>query len=1247
MIAYRQQALLRLARAGAAKLGRRITLDDFNIDVIEELRCDGVLRDASAGHSVQFVHDIFFEWSFVQLLLSREGAWLEEIQAVGEPPVLGRAVELLSQRSFAGDDDWERHLVRLEESSMRSQWTRAWLLGPMGAANFADRAASFGAAVFWDKAQRLTKLLIWFQAEKTRPNPIILSHRGTIDRLSSREIEQAADAYGVPSDYLTWNRCCNWILDNIGRCPVETIPDTVSVFEVWQNAVADFSNQTSDRILDQTRTWLEDIEDRLHPEEFGYDRGPWEALGRGALKELEDRLRALLLRAARVKREVVSAYLKRLRTRPRLRNHAFRQVLLFAPVLSERLASDVADLTLAKLKRNLPEDVIARPKPRGIIPQGISYHDWDRLAIDDDLRSFFPPSPLREPFSSLFATAPTEALRLVRDITNHAITAWRQLSNLDGQRRATPIPLMLDFPWGQQRFWGDARVYRWFRGYGGPRPVEAGLMALEHWAFGEIEQGSDVDEVVRDVVSGHESVAVLGIAAALALTARRVSRATLPLAIAQRLWHWDVNRLVNDSSSHANLIGFTDPADRRHADAVQESNRREARQLEVRSLAPLFVLSSDDQLRKAAQAAIQAFPQALPFDFEEERRDEGRISALRRTAEIWAEYGRQENYAASRTEDGKGLYIQLNNPRATDPDMIAAARRHETMTERLKILNWVHDCFEHEHLSDKLPVSDALKCTQLLDAPDLFAEPHRGAASIDHPQNVVSGVAAAVLSFSQELKEFDLAWATDVILRAAATPEDRHESWFSESVLLDHPCLSAVRGLGALVCRGSASSDAKRALLRLAGHPLEQVSQTAIGAAMALWDQDPAFAWKAFDLGLKLSVGTAEGLQASRYGHDDTNHRDHISQAVEQAMRALDRPASLPPDSLHPIPTAWVYAPPLPHEYPFGRPRESTDRVWRDPDLFLRWDFLPKILSAVPIQQLMSDPSRRPAVLDLCDQLVAWTIERLNPPWQSDRKDRRDHQESELIEWPSHLYRFLARVALQMDPDEASRRFLEPVFALDDEVAASLISPFADMLVCAVMDAPEIRPQTVTLINACLERVLEHQDWSRARRDDGKLYGFDLPDLVRTFLFVQVEHAGGAARFANGDWREVESILPIVDPFVRAVGDLPSVTSSFLTLCERAADHYPPDRFVEEITAVLAKQPGTPIGWRGSTIQGRIAALIQVFAQQTQPLPLSLAQGMLRILDRLIDMGDRRSAALQTSEIFKNIAIAPALTPSG
>lgn len=60
-------------------------------------------------------------------------------------------------------------------------------------------------------------------------------------------------------------------------------------------------------------------------------------------------------------------------------------------------------------------------------------------------------------------------------------------------------------------------------------------------------------------------------------------------------------------------------------------------------------------------------------------------------------------------------------------------------------------------------------------------------------------------------------------------------------------------------------------------------------------------------------------------------------------------------------------------------------------------------------------------------------------------------------------------------------------------------------------------------------------------------------------------------------------------------------------------------------------------GWHGTFILARIAGLISYFADQASPMPLQLAQKFLRILDLLVDMGDRRSTALQLSEAFREI----------
>ena len=63
-------------------------------------------------------------------------------------------------------------------------------------------------------------------------------------------------------------------------------------------------------------------------------------------------------------------------------------------------------------------------------------------------------------------------------------------------------------------------------------------------------------------------------------------------------------------------------------------------------------------------------------------------------------------------------------------------------------------------------------------------------------------------------------------------------------------------------------------------------------------------------------------------------------------------------------------------------------------------------------------------------------------------------------------------------------------------------------------------------------------------------------------------------------------------------------------------------------------------GWRGTFIPARIAGLVQHFASREAPMPPQLGQKLLRVLDLLVDMGDRRSAALQLSEAFREIKIA-------
>jgi hypothetical protein len=445
-----------------------------------------------------------------------------------------------------------------------------------------------------------------------------------------------------------------------------------------------------------------------------------------------------------------------------------------------------------------------------------------------------------------------------------------------------------------------------------------------------------------------------------------------------------------------------------------------------------------------------------------------------------------------------------------------------------------------------------------------------------------------------------------------------------------------------LIRLGIDTDNAKRHLITLVVHPLEQVTEEALTAALSCWDNDPNFAWVTLDLGLKLSILPRASIRPG-YGFDPAADTDRRARLADEALSGLQ--AVEPLIALQRLPPAWVHEP-----YPearvgrIRRPRGS-EPVWREPDEIWRWDFAPKVLSRIPIEGVLADELRRSPFFALCTDLLAWTIERLAPSWEEEDDNRRRRQErsADVIEWRTALFRFIGRVSSSIEGEEARRRFIDPVASLEDDLCASLLEPLVDIYICsAVFGRCDIAPGASELLGACVERILQDRGLRNAANWDGYIHGHYLPGMIRSLFFVRYE-ASGAVRFANGHWREVAFVLPIIGPILASFGTVEDVMGSFLTLCERAIEHYPAEQFVEQLLAVLGDQSGIPPGWRGTTLPGRIAALVHAFAERTQPLPFSLSEKMLRILDILVDMGDRRAAALQTSEIFKDVR--PAASP--
>ena len=143
--------------------------------------------------------------------------------------------------------------------------------------------------------------------------------------------------------------------------------------------------------------------------------------------------------------------------------------------------------------------------------------------------------------------------------------------------------------------------------------------------------------------------------------------------------------------------------------------------------------------------------------------------------------------------------------------------------------------------------------------------------------------------------------------------------------------------------------------------------------------------------------------------------------------------------------------------------------------------------------------------------------------------------------------------------------------------------------------------------------------------------------MIKALLFVAVEKADGASRFANGNWSEIKLVMPIVTRLVSTVGWSPYVMDQFLTLCERARDSYPLDDFTTQMNSVLESIEKALGSWAGTTLPARIAGVVQCLADTNFPLQEEQAKDLLNVLDALIDIGDRRSVALEQTEAFRGV----------
>jgi hypothetical protein len=1095
----------------------------------------------------------------------------------------------------------------------------------------------------------LQKLLVWFQAQHTVPSPVIL---GRIDNpVEGIDNIRVADLLGWPSDFQGWGRLLDWLLPLAPTLPVCLLPQMLEVFGVWQNALADIPNARSAAIVAHCHEWLLDLEASEYSERPIERESKWRDFGREALSSLATSFRATILRGVRSYPKPARALFDRAITNKRMREAAYSDLMIFTPIMAEVAPEAVVAVAEAQLMEELPQDGFDRQrreerkrlerlkKLRDIpesertqqqrraltspfFPTGIDTFDLDDIGIDRHNDYYFPPSALHEPFASLFTKSPEHALRLVRHLSNHAVKGWRQIHDLDRRKRGTPLPVSITFPWGTQHFWGDWRVYSWSQGQLAPQPLECAYLALSYWAFKEIENGRSASDVIRATVEGSECYATLGLALVLALETLEVSDITLPIASCQRLWHHDTARLVQEPSKNIDLFGynFLSRLTGTKQQAKEYLDQRKYRARDVRQLAMCFALSGNKALREAFQAALESFPANLPYELEEQRSNPAAGEHFKENAERWAGLGDRRNYQQSPVSDD-AVMVTYQAPTPLTSEQEQRLAESTNYLQEQYALAWATKSLSEDKPAENWTLADAIAFAKARDTDALFST--RRDVGGHAAQSAVSAIAACVIRFDP-IPTSDQAWAWDVMARVGRMAEPER---FSGSRIPWHPAFHLILALVHDRRTASPRVDSALRLLQLTTHSLDDVSQFAFQGLFR--DADEHVRWVAAQLAMDLSLRRRPAFTEGGE-HDDSADRRARAENFARALTSFAGDADGP---LSDLPPAWVKA------RRRGRRGEFDEvDIWGDPDLLFNAQFAAKLFPLFPIEAWCQSDTYRPMLQTTLVQLVTWTAERLMPSWQ-DAKRRRDRQRH-LHEWTAALGDLLARAAPFFETDWVRKHFVTPFLANDEELLR-VLAKFADKTVTRhVLDAPTVPDNTLALLGDCVERVVSDPIFNPKGHRAGEVHGYDMPTLITALLFVAVERAPGAARYANGDWSQISLVMPLVTRLVCAVGWSSFVMQKFLTLCERAGAAYPLDQFCHQARAVLGSLVNAKGSWAGTTLPARTAGIVQRLADGNYPLRSQQAQELLHILDSLVDLGDRRSAALEQTEAFRSIQLA-------
>ncbi len=1199
----RKKLLRAMAKQAVAQPSRTVfKADDFDSATLAELLRFDSLREEVRGATVAFRHDVLRDWT-IGFLLDEDAEQLQGLAKVAPIAAgLARGLEIAAQLALDGDATgarWLSLLGSVEGEGLHGSWVRPVLLALPRSEQALGLLKSLKTALLESDGRRLKAIIRLMIAIESVPLAKLIAQIQP-----TAVIPSGASDLVVPKG-LGWLWLVMWLVTESGSLPASLIPDVAKVFQAWLLPRREDSRELNGAIVEVLFGWLTLIETAMRPR-FNDRSGASPSLRIPHLGDVRDEIRMTVLSFAQLNPSAAERYLRGLDAGA-TRHDGMPVILGAANTLSQAAPGAFADYALnALIEKEDPDDCYGRRRNEYGPFNALDHH-------------FVTASPGQGPFFELLDHAPSDGLRLVRAVVEHA-TNWVRDRYAEARQ---PFPrVTVRFQGGPKSFDGDGQIYFWTRNPVPSSITTSALMALEAWAHREVERGRPFEEVLQDVFGPDgSSIAFVAVAVDVVLSHWRAARDfAWPILATPEILQLDDARSVRDLSGVYRSRDYLDREGSawrvKRADLEARLSRRSSLSNNIGD----YVFCEQPGPLEALRSALE---QARDEIRQKPREGKDPIHGLHATAERAVRmtdpaHWRRVKIPMSDGSEAEGYQFE---PAPEEMEFRNAARSDSSgKLRQLGMRSEIQSALLDSSKSTGKIVMEAIAWarSQPYEAqPEADAEEH----DFDKAWNRRARIMAAALA-ARDYNEADraevLAWAVAVLNAAGA---EKTKEYLGPQIEYNTPAIAGL-GLAALYLRDG-DMPARNALLCLASseHPavVNALGRDMVGLARF----DARLPRSLVRVGMASAIHSRRGETESKRAADRATYKLRVEAAIAAEIDWLNGKRDEPAWSELPV---WASRPRRGIRLGAGWPEDDEEaQAPPEPDSYVDQRALGDWIVCLVALTVGGLPAW---VVDLSARLMKWTDQANGPHGEDDRES-----DSRPTTWNGQFFYFLGFLAVAIPHADLVATFLEPIASFKDEAFHDAMSSFLRGFDMAMQATDTEKPESPVAVRELLAaRIRMGWNYRRLGREKSFTSETHAGDALNAMFYHPPRFASVNRPYIPTGWKNLRQTMPTLTALVVDAPASGYLADRFLGLIESSHD----SAFLPSV-AQVARAWGSAYGadsnfWSERNIGGRVCDWLEqtlTADPAAPPAVAAVAEGLMRCLDVMVRSGVAQAQVIE------------------